>query len=423
MSNIIYINDEKFVECPYCHHPYKSLVRHIPYTHNISLSDFHKAFPNWVMQIGQIKEDSYSSKKEKYLEYYSKYKEGDSYKCPECGKIFKNISGLHEHCLSHGIELPTRDSFECSGTRNEEFKCDLCGESFKNKQGLSVHISVKHPVERAAEKLKLEENKKGFTCPICGKKFGGLKDHVRSKHDISWEDFVKKYNWIYGGMYFSADHKKNLSFNKKKFYASDAGTTWRTNHSKNSKLSDYEGIYNTCRSYYFSSLDDSFENCRSFQEYSIIYMLRKNNINYKYEPFYINYIIDGVQHRYKPDLLVGNTLYEIKSEEREFEVEKYERVLEVLKNSKFELKLLTRKTCSEVFDIPEVSNVEVYHDIKNRFFENGNFFIHGLFVFNQKKGKESSLLKTIFEKDYDRFVEDNLKRIEKFNENYSKENH
>lgn len=419
MNNVIYINDEKFVECPYCHHPYKSLVRHIPYSHNIPLSDFHRDYSNYEIQVGYPNKDSYASRKTDYLAYYSKYKENDLYKCPVCEKSFKSISGLQEHCLSHGIKLLTRKDFGCSDSRSEESTCDICGKSFKNTLGLSIHKSMKHPEESEYLKRKKEEEKEGFICPICDGKYAGLKDHVKCKHNLDWKDFTKKYNWIYGGMYFSKNHKKNLSINKKNFYSSEKGKIWKENHSKTNKLSDYKGIYGTCRSYYFSYADKSFEDCRSFQEYSILYMLRKNDIEYKYEPFYINYIINGEQHRYKPDLLINNILYEIKSEEKEFEMEKYERILEVLENSIYSLKLLTRKTCSDIFNIPEVSDEEIYQDIKNRFFKNENFFIHGLFIFNQKRGKSSSLLKRIFSEDYDKFVKINLERIKKYNENYS----
>lgn len=411
-KNVLIINGQRFVECPYCHQAYKSLVRHIPTIHKITMEEFHKNFPDYCVQIGdsQFKEDSLRELKKSFSSYYKKFLKDDGlYHCPECNKGLKRISGLQEHCLSHGINLPSHKDFYGDQIQNEDYKCPYCDLLFKNYRGLQVHLSMKHKEEYINLK-KEKERKEGFECPICGKIVAGIADHVRYTHHVEWEDFCEQYNWIYGGLYFSESHRKNLSLNKKYFYNN-------TPRGKELRQTQFKNLPHTtspnCRSYFFSSDNDPYRYCRSFQEYAIIYILNKNHIEYKYEAFSVKYMKGGIQHVYIPDIIIGNKLFEIKSSENDFieDEEKYMAVNNILEKTPYSLTLLTLKNYAEVLNVKKVPLLEIYSDIRKRFFEDKSFFIHGKFIYDQRYNRESPLLKTIFEETYKIFKKENLERI------------
>ena len=418
-ENILIINGERFVECPFCHKPFKSLVRHIPMVHKIPMEEFHKDFPNYAVQIGdtQLKDDSLRELKKQFVEYYNQFlKEDGLYHCPTCDKGFKRTSGLQEHCLSHGIKLPTHKDFYGDKKTDENYTCPYCHQAFKNYRGLQVHLSIKHK-EEYAEILKSRERTEGFECPICNKIVGGLADHVMSKHHMDWKLFCKEYNWIWGGSYITEEHRKNLSINKKNFYNNtERGLELREEQSKKGLITS--SVMPNCRSYYFSSNNEPFKYCRSFQEYMIIYVLNKNNFEYKYEPFSIEYMREGLQHHYTPDILIENNLYEIKSDNEEYEEnDKYRIIEEILSKTPYTLRVLTVSNYPELLKIKRIPLAEIYYDVKRRFYEDETFYIHGKFIYDQNLKQDSSLLKLIFDEDYESFVEENLKRIKLVNEN------
>ena len=57
-----------------------------------------------------------------------------------------------------------------------------------------------------------------WSCPICGLHIKDMGAHVKSVHLISWDAFVKKYNWKGTKIYFSETYRNNLSKNKLNYY-------------------------------------------------------------------------------------------------------------------------------------------------------------------------------------------------------------
>lgn len=406
------------IECPYCQQEYKSLVRHIPYIHKVSMDTARKEFPGLKVQIGKKDENSYRENEKRFSEEYEKYKGDEGYECPECKKIFKSISGLQEHCLSHGMRLPSRKDFLAAAFEKEEFKCELCERNFKDFRGLQVHRRMKHKdVYPFSSSEKEHRESSGFECPICHKFYKGFADHIRSTHLISWETFVKEYSWEKGGSYFSPEHRKKLSANKKAFYESARGKKLREIQSKKTAGNNiFQDPGSNIDSYYFYWEENGIKKMlRSYQEYSVDYYLKKYNIDFSYESEIIFYVLDGVQHIYTPDLKIGNSYYEIKSDEKSFTNDrKYTAIQKTLESTPFKLELLLTKTCYDKFGFEFPDSIEIGNSIKNNFFKNETFFISGYFNHAYEKGKEMPLLKKAFGKEYFKFVEENLKRIKNY---------
>ena len=102
-------------------------------------------------------------------------KEIRTYKCEECGKMYKNINHLLRHELVH---------------KGEKFTCDVCQRSFTRKDTLTVHLNP-HTGERS------------YACTQCPKSFytaSNLKRHVKM-HERKSEREINK---------FKADRKQKL---------------------------------------------------------------------------------------------------------------------------------------------------------------------------------------------------------------------
>ena len=410
MSNIVIINDERFVECPICKSPYKSLVRHVPCVHGIPNKQFHEDYPEIIMQVGEKSPDSVASRSTKYDEYYGQFKKGDFYECPDCGKLLERLTGLQVHCLSHGRRLLTKKELGAGKIEDKNYTCSICGGVYSSKRGLQIHMSTIHKSEYSEEKRVEEEKKEGFVCPICGKKYVGLRDHIVFSHSMDWETFKKDFNWVKGGSYISESHRKSLSVNKKKFYnETPEGVALRGEQSKN-----WDSTYcspNNRRSYVFFHTAFKGSLCRSFQEYYIKYVLEKNNIDYTYEDLKIAYVKDGCLHHYTPDIIIGNNLYEIKSSEKEFDTEKYHLILSSLEKTSLKLHLLTLKNYCEVLDVSPVTEDEVIDNLRSQFWTKKDFQVGGALLYYDKLGKEAPFLKKVFGDTYQDFVQENKRRM------------
>ena len=243
------------IECPICKKQFKSLNKHVEWQHNISIADFKKKY---------------------------------------------NITKMQENCRKADYNLT----------------CPYCNEKFKLNNALSIHIKFNHKeewkhIQEEKQKTKAETNH--LKCAICGFETNLLYYHINCSHkDITWEDYCKKFNNdINIKSYFTEEHKKMLSVNKKKFYDSDRGLKERERLSKKfsgennpacnpevrKKISDaatkkmididYD-IFTKCSygiKFKFVYNGNTYYT-RSFEEFKVLYTLLKNNISFEYEKIF-----------------------------------------------------------------------------------------------------------------------------------------
>uniref|UniRef100_A0A3B3B496 PR domain zinc finger protein 10 n=1 Tax=Oryzias melastigma TaxID=30732 RepID=A0A3B3B496_ORYME len=109
------------------------------------------------------------------------------FKCPHCGKAFRDKDKLEQHLRVHGRDAYTFACHICSKSflsdssledhlllhaENRSFSCLLCPETFERVELLKEHVEV-HSVDGA------------FTCPSCKKTFSDfiqVKKHIRCFH-------------------------------------------------------------------------------------------------------------------------------------------------------------------------------------------------------------------------------------------------
>ncbi|XP_038072372.1 zinc finger protein 37 homolog [Patiria miniata] len=91
--------------------------------------------------------------------------------CQQCGKSYRNATGLVCHIRTHTGEQP--------------YKCTQCDKSYKEKHSLTEHVRRYH--EHPGEKP--------FKCDLCDKCFGkkySLNLHIRNKHQSPDKDDWKR---------------------------------------------------------------------------------------------------------------------------------------------------------------------------------------------------------------------------------------
>ncbi|XP_077186174.1 uncharacterized protein LOC143833834 [Paroedura picta] len=96
----------------------------------------------------------------------------ETYKCLECGKVFRGQADFHRHQKTHTGKKPI-ECLECgkkfshSGdlhrhkrthTREKRFECSECGKKFSRSDAVQIH-------------QRIHTGEKPFECPECGKKF------------------------------------------------------------------------------------------------------------------------------------------------------------------------------------------------------------------------------------------------------------
>ena len=318
--------NEKLIQCPICGKKMKSLSSHIPFVHLMSLDDFKKKYPKSKIQL---------------------------------------------HCREKGC-----------------FECPYCSRAFEYKNCVQVHIKRTHPEFFKSQTIKKFGH---IECCVCGKKTDTIYNHVLLKHHISWEDYCKKYNQDFNyRSYFSDEHLKNLSVNKKKFYASDRGLKQRKIQSKqysgqnnpakridvrskislsaaNRSISDEIGFNRYGMSIWFEIGNKKYK-ARSFEQFKVIYTLEKNNIKFGYEKNIVNYKrADGSIHRYILDFMIGGYFVELKCDKNKvdyYKIQKYKKVNEILHSIGKELMVADYGDICQKFSLKRPLDCQFYEALK-----------------------------------------------------------
>lgn len=315
------MHDES-IECPYCKKEFSELLKHLRFKHNISRKDFENEYPLIPLSISKVK----------------------------CKK----------------------------GT----FKCPYCEKIYELNNSLMLHIKINHN----SEFLKMKEKEKKdtsfyFKCPICDKSVANIRQHANETHNLKWNVFCEKYNWDLKDSYiFSQEHRETLSKNKKHYYnETDEGLKRKIKQSelfsgdknvacnpdvklKISKTAikrmKENKIFN--KSYGISvnfKFNNEYYRTRSFEEFKVLFILLKNNIKFNYESYTIKYPYKGSIKRYLCNLEIDGEFFEIKSDLKRFDKEKYEIIKnEFLKQNK-NFYVVTLNSLKEKFKLKESYNI------------------------------------------------------------------
>ena len=163
----------------------------------------------------------------------------DYLECPICGKKLKS---LYNHLVySHNytkekIKEEFKDKnipLHLDTRKRGNHKCDVCGKGFSLFNALQAHKRTFHPSEYEKSVVIDKSNDcDKLECSICGKRTVNLFCHVKSAHNVEWDDYIEKYNYKGPKVFFTDKHKESLSKNKKIFYRSDRGMELRDEQSE-----------------------------------------------------------------------------------------------------------------------------------------------------------------------------------------------
>lgn len=242
------------------------------------------------------------------------------------------------------------------------FECKICGKEVKTKRGLCNHIHT-HNITSSDYIKKYEDFRCGerdndlVICPICDKyNFKNLLSHVTWKHKMTKEQFYERYpNYQVTSDGFKKQcaiggHNGLISQqqNQEKWHESrrKAWKTWNERHPeifdkfqnaawetaserliKQWKDPTYrEKKINQAKEQHKNGLTEivvhrsgkvikhNGYNMRSSWEVKLAEIFEENNIEYLYEPFYVNYIVEEKTKKYYPDFYIEklNLILEVK---------------------------------------------------------------------------------------------------------------
>lgn len=246
------------------------------------------------------------------------------------------------------------------------YECLICNKKFQTKRGLSNHIRI-HGIDSSDYKRiffdelhkDLKEGIDYVICPICGEERSGqLIRHLHNKHNLSDDeiknlgiklktDKFKEASKIAHEKVWTDEARKKYSESIRKAIAKCGSKEWakrslancnRSETQRKASKSFWDRIRNSDKEtqdkYYNISCGnlksanhgkrieyhDSYRNitCRSSYEFKLCEILNNLGIEFKYEPFWIDYINpeDGKVHKYCPDILIvkSNLVLEVKPE-------------------------------------------------------------------------------------------------------------
>lgn len=250
----------------------------------------------------------------------------------------------------------------------------------------AIRLAKKEALKRLIEIDEVIQIQDGtWCCPICGLHIKDMGAHVKSVHGLTWDVFVKTYEWTGTKIYFSETYRKNLSINKKNFYNNtDAGAIAKQELSKKfsgnnnpacrddvklkiskSRMGQHvsskskgavsestnSGLYsNNAKSYGYTfwTYDGEKEiRFRSKCEYIVYLMFNYYGLAVEHEPYKIEYVDDSVDYvrHYIVDFVFENRLFEVKPKETDFTNDiKYNLVQEQLSKFNKKLEVITPST-------------------------------------------------------------------------------
>jgi hypothetical protein len=303
--------------------------------------------------------------------------------CMICGE---KLDSVNQHVFyKHGVKLKDykllypNAKLQKDKRKKEILNCPYCNKVYSFNNCLALHIKKEHEEHYIK---KSSENKDGIKCEICNKKFVGFSQHVELSHDMSFNEYIEKFNYAGPKCFVTKEHRDNLSKNKIIFYnETERGLELKKEQSEKISGKNNPACRDEVRAKISRSAINRIDNykyasrgihvyftynginfrTRSFLEFKVIAMLLENNIIFEYEKERIYYIdSNGKSRYYYPDIKIGDVYYEIKSKDNEFiSDEKYRIVFELLKNSGKTIKMLSGESIAK--DLGLVLHKEDYY--------------------------------------------------------------
>lgn len=339
------------------------------------------------------------------------------YICKYCGKILNNKNALTQHeirCTKNDAHIDRCQNVTVDDLSEAEKKLlahyvFLYPDEYKliYKANVDKYVGYSKKIydaRRLAKKdtlkalIAIDEEiqiKDGtWSCPICGLHIKDMGAHVKSVHNMLWDDFVKEYNWTGTKIYFSETYRSNLSKNKTNFYnntekglkakqelsakfsgennpacrddvklkisKSRIGQHISTKNKELVSKSTSSGLYSEnakSYGYTFWTYDNGKEiRFRSKCEYLVYLMFKYYGLSAEHEPYKIEYIDDSVHYirHYIVDFVLDNRLFEVKPTETDFTNDiKYNLVQKQLSKFNKKLEVITPNTFMYVLNIDE----------------------------------------------------------------------
>lgn len=250
-------------------------------------------------------------------------------------------------------------------------RCLACNKECENRQELAYHINHEHGLNTKEYKLRYQPDKDDnlLECPICHRyNMKQLTQHITSAHKLTKDEFLEQFPntklWIEEisarcskaqsiGIQTYRDNLKNdphyyddvyAERSKKRDYSAIANKIRKTRieRGSNEKLSEWsknqwkDEDYRKFQSektkkqhengltdivvnrhvgkVYHTELNEKVYYFKSSWEVELAKYFYENNIEFEYEPFYIEYIFKNETHRYYPDFYLkeNNLLIEVK---------------------------------------------------------------------------------------------------------------
>lgn len=339
--------------------------------------------------------------------------------------------------------------------------CPVCGlskhliERTSSKEpNIFSHLKHCH-AEYVLNLFEEEESKKpieeqGDECPLCGIRTTQMQSHVKNEHGLTWEEFISQTGFTGGKCVQTPNHRKQTSEKKYAYYRRPEGLEYKKLQSemfkgdknpacrpevrdkisrsrlgqksprKTREVNSKKGAErllngeNQLKSlgYFFKLIyNHRYYYARSFTEFKVLISLLENNIEFKQEPFRIEYYDseEGINKYYVPDYVIGNNVFETKVSEKELNTSKYLGVKKAVESIGYSFNLLNRSNFKEVLGVYPLSGRQIDEFIKKNIDLN---LLH--IVAPETFNGSHALLIKLFGENFEEILKNNE---EKFNEN------
>lgn len=303
------VNKNNKVICELCKEALDSLVTHVKYKHNISISEYRKLYPG-----ARVQRDT---------------REKSEFKCTYCNRVYDFNNSLQLHIKRKHSEFYIKKR----GARTVGIKCEICNKYYIN---FSQHVELAHNMD--FEQYRVDFNYKDLRTFV-------TEEH---KQNLS-ENKLNFYNNTEKGSLLK--ERQSVAMTGDKNPACREGVRAKISQKAMNRRDNFKyasrGIH---VNFWYNDIN---YHTRSFIEFKLLIMLLENSIQFEYEKERIYYINSkGKSHYYYPDLLINNTFYEIKSKDNEcIAEEKYQIVFDLIRKRGQDIRMLSPESLAKELNL------------------------------------------------------------------------